>query len=85
MGSDAVVAVSGDGLGIPPERQPFVFEPFYELIPGGSPGYTGLVSLGLYLSKQIVEGHGGRIWFVSSPASGATFNFSLPLAPEAAS
>jgi signal transduction histidine kinase len=81
-GSSAVVAVTDHGLGISLERQPFVFEPFYELIPGGNPGYTGLVSLGLHLSKQIVEGHGGRIWFISTPGSGSTFSFSLPLARE---
>lgn len=78
----AVVAVTDHGVGIPRERQPFAFEPFYELIPGGCPGYTGVVSLGLYLSKQIVEAHGGRIWLVSTPPNGATFFFSLPLALE---
>jgi signal transduction histidine kinase len=76
----AIVSVTDHGLGISLERQRHVFEPFYELIPAGAPGYVGLVSLGLYLSKQIVEAHGGRIWFESTPGQGSTFSFSLPLA-----
>jgi signal transduction histidine kinase len=79
-GADAVVSVTNRGVGVPLERQPFVFEPFYEAFPGGTPGYTGIVSLGLYLSKQIVEAHGGRIWLVSVPMGETTFSFSVPLA-----
>jgi PAS domain S-box-containing protein len=80
---EAVVSISDHGVGIAPERQPHVFEPFYELVPPGRPGYTGLVSLDLYLSKQIVEAHGGRIWFASTPGKGSTFSFSLRLVESA--
>ena len=76
----AVVSVTDHGVGIAPDRQPHVFEPFYELVPPGKPGYSGQVSLNLYLSKQIVEGNGGRIWFTSTPGEGSTFSFGLPLA-----
>lgn len=76
---DAIVSVIDHGVGIAPERQQHLFEPFYEGIPPGAPGYVGIVSLGLYLSKQIVEAHGGRIWFSSTPDHGSTFSFSLPL------
>jgi signal transduction histidine kinase len=75
----AIVSVTDHGVGIPFERQAYVFEPFYEYVAPGTPGYIGLVSLGLYLSKQIVSAHGGRIWFVSRPTEGSTFSFSLPL------
>ncbi len=77
---EAVVTVTDHGVGIPLERQPFVFEPFFEALPPGAPGYVGVVSLGLYLSKKIVEVHGGQIWLRSSPGKGTTISFSLPLA-----
>jgi signal transduction histidine kinase len=76
----AVVSVTDHGVGISPKRQAHVFEPFYELIGAGEPGYIGMVSLGLFLSKQIIDAHGGRIWFVSQPSRGSTFSFKLPLA-----
>lgn len=77
---EAIVSVHDYGVGIESERQEHVFEPFYEPVPAGVPGYLGIVSLGLHLSKQIVEAHGGRIWFVSEPGQGSIFYFSLPLA-----
>jgi len=78
--NEAVVEVHNQGAGLPPERQTHVFEPFYEIIPPGEKGYTGIVSLGLYLAKQIIETHGGQIWLASLPSQGSTFAFSLPLA-----
>jgi signal transduction histidine kinase len=79
MDRAAVVSVRDHGPGIPPERQPHVFEPLYEPLPPGATGYTGVVGLGLHLSWQIIEAHGGRIWLESSPGDGTTFCFSLPL------
>ncbi|HYO56182.1 ATP-binding protein [Archangium sp.] len=80
-GDEAVVSVRDVGPGIPLERQPHVFEPLYEPLPPGAPGYTGVVNLGLHLSRQIIEAHGGRIWLESLPGEGSTFCFSLPLSP----
>ena len=79
-GRDAIVAVRDYGYSIPPDRQPHVFEPFYESIPSGAPGYLGIVSLGLYLSKQIVDAHGGRIWLRTESDGSTVFSFTLPLA-----
>ncbi|MGH2457574.1 MAG: PAS domain-containing sensor histidine kinase, partial [Chloroflexota bacterium] len=79
-GSDALVSIQDHGVGIPLDRQTHVFAPFYETVPAGASGYVGVVSLDLYLSKQIVEAHGGRIWFTSRPEQGSTFFFTLPLA-----
>jgi signal transduction histidine kinase len=78
-GREVVVSVRDHGPGIPPERQPHVFEPLYEPLPPGATGYVGVVGLGLHLSWQIVEAHGGRIWVESEPGEGATYHFSLPL------
>ena len=79
---EAILSITDHGPGIPPKRQPFVFEPFYEPVPPGAPGYIGMVSLGLYLSKKIIEAHDGRIWLTSTPGQGATISFTIPLAPE---
>jgi len=76
----AVVSVADHGVGISAERQAHVFEPFYEAVPSGRPGYTGVVSLRLHLCKRIMDALGGRLWFVSTPHDGSTFSFSLPLA-----
>ena len=78
-GTEAVVSVRDHGPGIPPERQPHVFEPLYEPLPPGDPGYVGVVGMGLHLSWQILEAHGGRIWLDSKPGEGTTFCFSLRL------
>lgn len=82
--ASAVVSVTDHGIGVVPERQPHVFEAFYELVPPGQPGYVGVTHVGLYLSKQIIEAHGGRIWLTSEPGVGSTFTFSIPSAQSPA-
>lgn len=77
---EALVSVRDHGVGIPREREPHIFEPFYEAVPSGAPGYRGVVALSLYLSKLTIERHRGRIWFESEEGKGSTFYFSLPLA-----
>lgn len=77
---EALVSVRDHGVGIPRERQSHIFEPFYEAVPSGAPGYRGVVALSLYLSKLTIERHRGRIWFTSEEGKGSTFYFSLPLA-----
>ncbi|MGE5618335.1 MAG: ATP-binding protein [Sphingomonadaceae bacterium] len=82
QGGEAVVSVRDHGVGIPRERQAYVFEPFYEPIPPGAPGYQSVAPLSLYLSRLTIERYGGRIWFESEEGKGSTFRFSLPLASE---
>jgi signal transduction histidine kinase len=77
---EGLVSVKDYGMGIAKERQPHVFEPFYEYVPYGTPGYRGTVTLSLYLAKLTVERHKGRIWFESESGKGSTFTFALPLA-----
>jgi signal transduction histidine kinase len=72
-----VVSVRDAGSGIDPEIMPKLFTKFATKSDGGSG--TGL-GLGLYISKSIVEAHGGRIWAENNAdGKGATFYFSLPL------
>ena len=75
-----VISVCDQGVGLPPEELPQIFERFYrvpdiEVQTGSSIGF----GLGLYISRQIVERHGGQIHVDSSPGSGSTFSVRLPL------
>lgn len=80
-GGEAVLSVTDEGVGIPPEQLPRVFDRFYR-VPGievQSGSRTGL-GLGLFLCKTFVELHGGRIWVESTPGRGSTFQVALPIA-----
>jgi len=68
--------VTDTGEGIPPEHQERIFEKFYR-VPGGRGGGVGL---GLYISREIVQAHGGDMGVVSTPDRGSTFWFTLPKA-----
>ena len=71
-----LVSVSDNGMGIPPEQLPKIFEAFFSTRPGGSG--TGI---GLFVAKQFVEGHGGRIQVTSSvdrDSHGTTMAIFLP-------
>jgi len=72
----ARVAVSDRGLGIAPDEQRLLFTPFMR----GSAvqGRISGTGLGLYIVRQIVEGHGGTIGVESVPERGSTFTFILP-------
>ncbi len=72
-GSHVHVEVSDTGRGIPPELAPRLFTPGFTTKPIG----VGM-GLGLALSRQIVERHGGRIYFESRPGAGTTFHVQLP-------
>ncbi len=74
-GTDAVVEVSDEGIGIAPEDRERIFEPFRrtaesrELVPG--------VGLGLSVARKIVRAHGGRLEVDSQPSGGSTFRMRL--------
>jgi signal transduction histidine kinase len=69
--------VSDTGIGIPPEKQSFVFERFAQLDYGTSRIYGG-TGLGLSIVKGLVNLLGGQIWLESEQGKGSTFYFSIP-------
>ncbi len=73
-GAEALFAVADTGPGIAEPDVPHLFEPYWSAKRHAKKG-TGL---GLYISKGIVEAHGGRLWAESSLGEGATFYFTLP-------
>lgn len=78
----AVLVVSDQGIGIPRAEQAQLFQPFVRgRLLHGQIGGTGL---GLYIVRQIVEGHGGTIAVASTPEQGTTFTVTLPRAFPAA-
>jgi len=72
-------AVIDTGPGIPPDKLRVVFDRFWQVAKADRLG----LGLGLYISKSIIEEHGGRIWVDSRVGEGSTFYFTLPdAAPE---
>jgi len=69
-----VIGVRDHGVGIPPEDQERLFQPFSRL----KEDIAGGVGLGLVVCKRLVEAHGGHIWVESAPGKGSTFFFSIP-------
>lgn len=73
-----VLYVADQGIGIPPQELPHIFNRFYRVDSTLRRSTSG-AGLGLYLAKAIVEAHGGEIWAHSEPGKGATFFFALPV------
>ncbi len=72
------VAVSDEGIGIAAEDHDKLFKPFSQIDSSSSKKYQG-TGLGLALVKEIVQLHGGTVWFESELGKGSTFGFSIPL------
>jgi signal transduction histidine kinase len=78
--SGLVVSIKDNGIGIAQEEQSRLFKP-YSRVSADRQHQPGL-GLGLALSKQVVELHGGRIWVESESGRGSTFSFFLPRRPS---
>lgn len=80
-GKDALVEVSDTGTGIPKDSISHLFEKFYQAEQASSvlSNEKGGTGLGLYITRHIIEAHGGKIWVESTYRKGTTFSFTLPI------
>jgi len=76
--SDVVISVRDTGIGIAPDDQPKIFEPFYQ-VQGGLVNKTPGTGLGLAIVRRLVELHGGSVWVTSAGlGQGSCFSVSFP-------
>jgi signal transduction histidine kinase len=78
-GSEARVDVIDNGVGIDVADQPYLFTRFFRAINHQALYEVGGVGLGLFLTRSLIDQHGGRVWFKSKLDSGSTFSLALPL------
>lgn len=79
VGDRVQVKVMDEGIGIDPAQLHRIFDRFYQADASPRRSYTG-VGLGLFICRQLVEAHGGKIWAENRPSGGAVFTFEIPLA-----
>jgi PAS domain S-box-containing protein len=77
----AMLVVSDPGIGIPIEQHSQMFERFMRAANAQRQGIPGR-GLGLYLARELVKRHDGRLWFESAEGQGSTFTVSLPLVDD---
>lgn len=80
-GEEVRIAVEDTGVGIPPEAIPTLFERYRGLSREGTAGETS-TGLGLSITRDLVERHGGTVAVRSEPGAGSTFAVTLPAAPR---
>jgi PAS domain S-box-containing protein len=78
LAHDATVCVRDHGVGIPQEKQARIFERFYRAHTDTPHDYGGM-GVGLYIAREVIAQHGGRMWFESEEGSGSKVCFSLPV------
>ena len=81
LDGDYLVNITDQGIGINPVYLDHIFERFYRLRNSASRQYSG-IGLGLYVTRAIIERHGGRIWVTNNQGVGCTFSFTLPRTPR---
>ncbi|HEX5837626.1 MAG TPA: HAMP domain-containing sensor histidine kinase, partial [Anaerolineales bacterium] len=76
VGENVIISFTDQGPGISREALPFIFDRFYRVRSEKTITGTGL---GLYICKQLIEAHRGKIWAESAPGQGTTFFIELPI------
>ncbi len=74
-----IMEVKDNGIGIPPEKQPYVFDKFYRVTHGNRYEVKGY-GLGLFYVKTMAEKHGGTVTVAGSPGTGSVFTIKIPIA-----
>ncbi|MFA0822281.1 MAG: PAS domain S-box protein [Methanomethylovorans sp.] len=72
------ISIQDNGIGIPPELLPNLFQKFYQIDPSIRRKYGG-TGLGLFICKKIVDAHKGKIWIESEQRKGTTVHILLPI------
>ena len=78
-GDSVLVTITDHGPGIAADALPMIFERFYRV--RNEKTVTGS-GLGLYICRQIIQAHRGKIWAESTPGEGTTFYIELPVNPS---
>ena len=76
--NEITISVKDEGMGIKPSDADKIFDRYYRVESNNTRHISGF-GIGLYLSAEIIQRHGGRIWLESEPGKGSTFYFTLPL------
>jgi len=74
---ELTLTITDRGIGIPKEDQPSIFQQFFRAKNAVAKKNVG-TGLGLFITKTIIEGHGGRVWFTSTENQGSSFSIALP-------
>ncbi len=78
LADEVQVSVADEGLGVSPADIPYLFDRFYRAQSEHTKTIKGF-GIGLYICREIIEGHHGRIWVESEIDKGSVFYFTLPL------
>ena len=75
------ITIADSGLGIPEEQQAKMFQKFFRVEGTDRSNIPG-TGLGMYITKQFIEGMGGKLWFESVHGKGTAFHFTVPIATD---